>query len=122
MAEFTKTKRGARCLQYGGYQYTLNRRIERIKEKLQSGDYSLDEYLSCVSKWMGSEADCYPTSFLVPCNWIMISVITLSIYAYLQVSGQLLASRQNGSRPNRSRANGTKFGVDQMGGNHNSHM
>ncbi len=53
MAEFTKTKRGARCLPYGGYQYTLNRMVERIKEKLQSGDYSLDEYLNCVSKWMG---------------------------------------------------------------------
>ncbi len=52
MAEFTKTKRGAH-LQYGGYQYTLNRMVERIKEKLQSGDYSLDEYSNCVSKWMG---------------------------------------------------------------------
>ncbi len=42
MAEFTKSKRGAH-LQYGGYQYTLNQRVKRIKEKLQSGDYSLDE-------------------------------------------------------------------------------
>ena len=38
----------------GRKQYQLkDARIKRIKEKHLAGDYSLDEYITCISKWMG---------------------------------------------------------------------
>ena len=96
MAEFTTTKRGARCLLSGGYQIncvagkshpnifevvelfkgeqatteinlqqlasgeetSTRRRKYCLKEKrivtiIDSGDYSLSEYINSLSKWMG---------------------------------------------------------------------
>ncbi len=94
-----------------------DRRIKRIKEKLQSGDYSLDAYVFKLYEQVDGvqKLTVIQLASLFQCNCILISVITLSLRLDLQVSGQLVEKMG----PNGSRPNWIKFGVDQMGVDHN---